>query len=95
MLAASGSLFFLFGRPIRSVTPAAKTANVVALQYTGKAVLDQYSVARSTINRADPRQLDFVPPGCDTDDCLLAVARKIHWCPNSYFKLPESRPSPP
>jgi hypothetical protein len=87
-LTACGISFFLFGRPIHSTSSAAKSANVIALQYTGSAVLAQYSVARSTINRPDPRQLDFVPPECNTDDCLLSVAERIHWSPNSYFKRP-------
>jgi hypothetical protein len=90
-LAAVGLLFYLVGCPTHGKSPAAKTLDVLLLQYTGPAIRQKYAVARSTVNRADPRQLPFVPPDCETDEQLLTIAEQIDWWPEAYYRLRPSR----
>jgi hypothetical protein len=90
-LAAAGLLFYLVGRPAHGKSAAAKTLDVLLLQYTGSAIREKYAVARATVNRPDPRQLPFVPPDCETDEQLLTIAEQIDWWPNAYYRLRPSR----
>jgi hypothetical protein len=90
-LAAAGLLFYLVGRPAHGTSAAAKTLDVLLLQYTGSAIREKFAVSRATVNRTDPRQLPFVPPDCETDAQLLTIAEQIDWWPDAYYRLRPSR----
>lgn len=87
----AGVLFFSFARPVRGTSEPLQLLDVLALQYCGRAVKDEYAVARSTIWKADPRQLPFVSPECASDACLLETAKQIHWAPYSVLQPPATR----
>ena len=90
---AAGFAFYCLGRPWEGTSRLSRTLDVVALQYTGPGIRQSYAVARSTMNRPDTRQIDFIPSkDCCTDAQLLEIARKINWMPESHFRNPASRP---
>jgi hypothetical protein len=92
LLTAAGLTFYMLAAPAHGTSSFAKTADVVLLQYTGRAIQQKYSVARSTINRPDPRQLAVVPLDCESDEELLRFARQIRWAPKSHYKPPDASP---
>ncbi len=87
----AGLLFFVLAGPTRGSSEREQLADVLALQYCGRAARAEYAVARSTIWKADPRQLPFVSPDCNTDACLLATAKEIRWAPYSLLKPAPAR----
>jgi hypothetical protein len=88
-VALVGMMFFLLARPLRGDSNMQKILDVIAFQYTGQAIRDQFATARRTLDREDGAQCSESVRRARSDKELLDAARAIGWDRNSYYKMPE------
>jgi hypothetical protein len=87
VLTGMGLFCFLTVPPLRQQATWAKTLDLVACQYFGPAIRQQYTIGRSTFHQDRPKDGLRIET-CTSDEKLLEAARRINWCPDSYYRPP-------
>ena len=87
-LAVVGLLFFMAVPPLRQNAGWAKAFDIVALQYSGRAIRQCYAISRGSFDPDSPRRRDKYDD-CTSDVQLLEAAKRLNWFPKSYYKPPQ------
>lgn len=82
-----GLLCFVAVPPLRQEARWAKALDLVACQYFGPAIRQQYAVTRAALSQNHaPDRLRL--KDCTSDEKLLEAARRVKWYPDSYYQPP-------